>query len=220
MCLRFAKPVQLLRRGFDAGLKVSQGVYTSVDNVLSLSPNSDKLHREERSHVYISKGVGLMLDLKPRWGMAERKADELTAPFSSPPIPVLEIAENNGVNVVFADFGSNSEKVAGLCDFENARIYVNQDESAERQAFTMAHELGHWLLHREIYLSDPGRYPVLPRFSLPNQSDPLEKEANKFAATLLVPLRLLRPVKSSTASSLASVFGVSRTMMEYRLRNA
>lgn len=49
MCLWFAKPVQLLWRGFDAGLKVSRAVYTSVDNVLSLSPDSDKLHHEERT---------------------------------------------------------------------------------------------------------------------------------------------------------------------------
>lgn len=160
-----------------------------------------------------------MLGVRPRWDVAEQKAEKLSAPYSSPPIPVLEIAEGNGVNVVFADFGSNSEKVAGLCDFQNARIYVNQDETSERQAFTIAHELGHWILHRDIFVADPDRYPVLPRFSAPNQSDPLEKEANKFAACLLVPARLLRPVKDAPVSDLASVFGVSRTMMEFRVKN-
>lgn len=160
-----------------------------------------------------------MLGLKPRWDLAEQRANELTAPYSSPPTPVLEIAEDNGVNVVFADFGVNAETVSGLCDFPNSRIYVNQDDSSERQAFTIAHELGHWLLHRAIFEKEPDRYPVLPRFSHPNHADPLEKEANKFAATLLVPLNLLRPVKNSPVSALASVFGVSRTMMEYRLKN-
>ncbi|UWQ52739.1 ImmA/IrrE family metallo-endopeptidase [Leisingera caerulea] len=156
---------------------------------------------------------------KPRWKLAEDKANALTRHYSSPPIPVLEIAEQNGVNVVFADFGENSEAVSGFCDFRNARIYVNSADLPERQSFTMAHELGHWLLHRTIYEQSPESYPVLPRFSNPNRHDPLEKEANKFAACLLVPERLLAPVKNAPVSALAGVFGVSRTMMEYRLKN-
>ena len=156
---------------------------------------------------------------RPRWGLAERKATELTSDYSSPPIPVLEIAEMCGVNVIFADFGENSEKVSGFCDFENERLYVNADDLSERQSFTMAHELGHWLLHRDFFLKNPDRYPVLPRFSDPNRGDPMEKEANKFAACLLVPERLLKPVIGAPISSLASVFGVSRTMMEFRVRN-
>lgn len=156
---------------------------------------------------------------KPRWSLAQSKADELSAPYSAPPIPVYEIAENNGVNVVFADFGVNAEKVSGFCDFESKRLYVNRDDSPQRQAFTMAHELGHWVMHREFFVAHPEKYPVLPRFSDPNRNDPMEKEANKFAACLLVPDRLLRPVKGASVSALAGVFGVSRTMMEYRVKN-
>ncbi|MGS4883618.1 ImmA/IrrE family metallo-endopeptidase [Roseibium sp. MB-4] len=157
--------------------------------------------------------------LRPRWSHAEKEAERLTKLISSPPVPVYEIAESNGVNVIFADFGANAEKVSGLCDFENARIYVNQDDSTERQAFTMAHEFGHWVLHRDFFLKNPDKYPVLPRFHSPNRDDPMEKEANKFAACLLVPERLLKPVKGAPISALASSFGVSRTMMEFRLRN-
>ena len=73
--------------------------------------------------------MGLMLLTRPRWQKAINTADELTSGISSPPIPVYEIAESNGVNVIFADFGENSEKVSGLCDFTTARIYVNKDDS-------------------------------------------------------------------------------------------
>ena len=156
---------------------------------------------------------------RPRWKLAERKANELTREFSSPPIPVLEIAERSGVNVVFANFGANSEKVSGFCDFENSRLYVNAEDIQERQSFTMAHELGHWLLHRSFFLKNPELYPVLPRFSDPDRDNPMEKEANKFAACLLVPERLLKPVQGAPISRLASVFGVSRTMMEFRVKN-
>lgn len=156
---------------------------------------------------------------RPRWKLAKVKAAELTDGISTPPIPVYEIAERNGVNVVFVDFGKHRESVSGLCDFKAARIYVNKDDSPERQAFTMGHELGHWILHKDHYLKDPDSYPVLPRFSDPNRDNPMEKEANSFAACLLVPERLLRPVKGAPVSALAKTFGVSRTMMEFRLKN-
>jgi Zn-dependent peptidase ImmA (M78 family) len=164
--------------------------------------------------------VGVMLPfMRPRWELAERKANELATPFSSPPIPVLEIAEQNGANVIFADFGKNSEKVSGFCDFNSSRLYVNKDDSTERQSFTIAHELGHWILHRSVFLADPSKYAVLPRFSDPNKDDLCEKEANKFAACLLVPDRLIRPVRSAPIAKLASIFRVSRTMMEFRVKN-
>lgn len=156
---------------------------------------------------------------RPRWDVAERKAFELTKDISTPPVPVLEIAESNGVNVMFVDFGEHSQRVSGLCDFREARIYVNKLDGIGRQTFTMAHELGHWLLHRETFLSDPERYPVFPRFNKPDYSDPYEKEANKFAACLLVPQHLLKPVGGAPVSVLAKMFGVSRLMMENRLKN-
>ena len=149
----------------------------------------------------------------------EAKANALAAPYSTPPIPVYEIAEQNGVNVVVVDFGKHSESVSGLCDFVNARLYVNAKDSTERKTFTIAHELGHWMLHRDIFAADPDRYPVLPRFSDPHRGDPLEMEANRFAATLLVPERLLAPVRGASISQLAGIFGVSRSMMEFRIKN-
>lgn len=162
--------------------------------------------------------VGLM-GRAPRYTIAKQTADRLTAEFSAPPIPVLEIAERNGVDVVFADFAEAKDSVAGFCDFEGEKLYVNDADSTSRQMFTMAHELGHWMLHREIFEADPESYPVLPRFQDPDRDNPLEKEANAFAANLLVPKRMLLPVKSAGVAALASAFGVSLTMMEFRLKS-
>lgn len=156
---------------------------------------------------------------KPRWDLVARKADELSAPYSAPPIPVLEIAEQNGVDVVFSNFGVEGDKVAGFCDFENARIYVNADDFLPRQTFTMAHELGHWVLHKDFFDAHPERYQILPRFQSVARHDPFEQEANSFAANLLVPKRLLAPVRHASVTSLAQIFAVSRSMMENRLKN-
>lgn len=155
----------------------------------------------------------------PRRSWAEEKANELSEGYTSPLIPVFEIAEENGVNVVFADFLEYSEKVSGFCDFENAKLFVNKSDSTNRQSFTIAHELGHWILHRNLFEAEPETYPVLPRFSKTDDSNPLEQEANHFAANLLVPKRLLKPLIHAPVSFLADVFGVSRIMMEYRVKN-
>jgi len=156
---------------------------------------------------------------RTRWDLAERKANELTKDYSSPPIPVVEIAESNGVDVVFADFGLHSQKVAGFCDFGAAKLYVNKSDIYERQLFTISHEFGHWVLHREYFIDHPEEYPVLPRFQSVDKNNSMEQEANKFAACLLVPERLLKPVSRAPVSALAGVFKVSKTMMEFRLKN-
>lgn len=158
--------------------------------------------------------------IAPRRQLAKRLADGITKVYSSPPIPVLEIAQDKGVQVVFASFGRYSQSVAGFCDFEGARLLVNSDDIPTRQNFTLAHELGHWIMHRDIFLKNPDKYSVLPRANSYGLNAPLEREANTFAAHLLVPSRLLNRVRTPTTSvtALADIFRVSRTMMEIRIR--
>lgn len=155
----------------------------------------------------------------PRKELTKDKADSLTQDYTSPPIPVLDIAESQGVNVVFDEMGKYSELISGFCDFRKQRLFVNANDHVSRQTFTIAHELGHWLLHRDFFLEDASRYPVLPRFQSVDVSNPYEQEANDFAANLLVPARLLVPVRGAPVSVLASIFGVSKQMMEIRLKN-
>jgi Zn-dependent peptidase ImmA (M78 family) len=156
---------------------------------------------------------------RPRWDFARAQADKLSDPYSVPPVPVLEIAERSGVDVILDPFDRFSEVVAGFCDFASRRLYVNSNDPISRQTFTIAHELGHWVLHRDYFLERPESYPVLPRFQKTVTNNPFEQEANCFAANLLVPRRLLLPVRGAPVSELASIFSVSREMMENRLKN-
>lgn len=155
----------------------------------------------------------------PRQNFVKEKAFELVKGYTSPPIPILEIAEENDVNVVFDNMGSYSQVIAGFCDFKSKKLYVNAGDHINRKTFTIAHELGHWILHRDFFLAHPDDYPVLPRFQSPDSSNPYEQEANSFAAQVLVPQHLLLPVKHVPVSVLAKIFGVSRQMMEIRLKN-
>ena len=156
---------------------------------------------------------------EPRRGLAIREADTLSEVYGAAPVPVVEVAERNGVEVVLGDFGRNRDRVSGLCDFEKRKILVNSADTFVRRCFTIAHELGHWVLHRRFYEENPEEYRFLSRFRHTDDRGPSEREANCFAAHLLVPDRLLVPVVgAATATELADIFHVSRTEMEYRIR--
>ncbi len=140
--------------------------------------------------------------------------------ISAPPIDPEEIAEKMGVNVTYAKFGEPyRNEVSGFISFSDngsAEIVINSDISVNRKIFTIAHELGHYVLHREWAKSD--NY-VLPRVNDYNEGKPdEEREADAFAANLLVPEGLLRKYADiSTADDLSEIFLVSNQVIENRL---
>jgi Zn-dependent peptidase ImmA (M78 family) len=82
-----------------------------------------------------------------------------------------------------------------------------------RRRFTIAHELGHFILHRRNpdYLASPGA-TGLPL---------VEAEAHAFAAALLMPAALLRPAADSCEgdwSQLLKPFLTTNGAVERRLR--
>lgn len=90
----------------------------------------------------------------------------------------------------------------------------------QQQSFAIAYELFRATVHRECYVKNMWEYSDgLPRFG-PGPKDTISREAKTFAMHLLVPGRLLKPVKSPGmgAAQLAQIFLVSRTLMEERLR--
>lgn len=135
--------------------------------------------------------------------------------IDTPPVNARELAENYGLTVKFARFPDNYKTVCGFIDFDNAVMYVNEADSAYRQNFTIAHELGHWLLHRE----NRDEYKVLMRRPIGGETDDREKEANVFAAELLVPKEMLKKYTKEGLSSfqLSEIFMVSESVINYRL---
>ena len=92
---------------------------------------------------------------------------------------------------------------------------MNTNHPAVRQRFTLAHELGHAVLHHGSKHIDYRR-----NFSAPD--DPREVEANKFAAELLMPEGEFRGVWASRYADRARVaayFGVSEDAAKYRAAN-
>ena len=133
--------------------------------------------------------------------------------ITEPPINPVKLARSYGLEVISADF--KHEKVAGYIDFDKKTIYIAKSDPVNRKTFTIAHELGHWFLHKDTI--DRSKIPVLYRNGLLN-SDPIEKEANAFAANLLVPTEFLRQYKDDySVDELAKIFNVSRDVMGFRL---
>jgi Zn-dependent peptidase ImmA (M78 family) len=139
---------------------------------------------------------------------------------TEPPVRVAEIAEAYSWPVKFVTWPPQYAHVSGYCDFDEHHIAVNAAEPAKRQRFTIAHELGHAILHREIIRSAPNRYNALLRAPLGGVKDPLEQEANMFAAHLLVPRNMLdRYVNVASDAELSTVFIVSEDVIRYRRQN-
>lgn len=111
------------------------------------------------------------------------------------------------------------------------KISVKSNDHYFRQRFTMAHELGHFLLHSDKIgegVDDSVQYRSEPYGNFYNQyiSTIEETEANKFAAGVLMPEELLIPhlerhdwrVSDIDVKGLATRFQVSPKAMEIRLQ--
>lgn len=162
--------------------------------------------------------AGNILD-RPDYRSAERAALNLLREMdiTVPPVNPVKIAEELGVKVWFATFTGESQNVSGFYDCEDNSIYVNKDEYPPRQTFTIAHELGHKMLHQEWANSED--YKVLWRDVEGQEQDSKEVEANTFAANLLMPKFLMDKYidRDLSPSKMATLFAVSVPAMRNRL---
>ena len=148
---------------------------------------------------------------------------------ASAPVPVEEIAGRLGAKLVFEPI---EQDVSGMLyrEGESAIIGVNSLHANTRQRFTIAHEIGHLLLHE----GKPMFVDKLVRVNLRDATssaatDKQEIEANRFAAELLMPVAfvesevrdLLKRNEDISVDEftqkMADRFKVSRQAMEIRL---
>ncbi len=130
----------------------------------------------------------------PTKSSIQRTVEEilLSAGVQSPPVPVEEIAARHGAEIRFEPFEGD---LSGLLFREQGRaiIGVNSWHAEVRQRFTIAHELGHLLLHQRGELHVDRDFRVHKRDDRSSQAiDSFEITANAFAAELLMPTGLVR----------------------------
>jgi Zn-dependent peptidase ImmA (M78 family) len=145
---------------------------------------------------------------------AQRMIEEFG--FSAPPINPVTLARDLGIKLWFVKLGEQYQNVSGFYDAAEDAIYVSKDEYPKRQTFTIAHELGHRVLHREWAASND--YRVLMRDQHLKVSDEREQEANAFAAHLLVPTKMLARYRHvASVEELSDLFVVSMPVVRNRL---
>ena len=119
------------------------------------------------------------------------------------------------------------ESISGLIrrksdgDFE---IVVNARHALTRRRFTVAHEIGHFIFHRDRLArgtSDTLAYRIDGRvFPNPLIGPEQERQANNFAANLLIPNSFLRAAQAAgitDPNELAKEFQVSPAAMRIKL---
>lgn len=121
-----------------------------------------------------------------------------------------------GVKLEYADMDSTlSGSLSKQGEFW--LIKVNKVHSKTRQRFSIAHELGHFVYHKD----DENEF-VDTTFFRGMTSDNFENTANRFASELLMPedqvRQLIEKDNVRSVSELASRFGVSSAAMLYRVK--
>lgn len=150
------------------------------------------------------------------------------------PVPVEQIARDQGAELRIEGMeASDNSNISGFLyrERDKAIIGVNAAHHPNRRRFTVAHELGHLLLHGPADGIRVDDVHVDRAFHLRSQlssegTDPAEREANFFAAELLMPEHFLTtevqsfdPADDAAAKDLAKRYGVSVQAMMIRLSN-
>lgn len=129
--------------------------------------------------------------------MAPRRAEAIARRIINehgikrPPVPIESLAERLGAQISYSPFDGD---LSGMVfrDDNKVIIGVNSLHHPNRQRFTIAHEIGHMLLHKGQEVHVDRTYRVNLRNDLSSQAVSREEiEANAFAAALLMPEGML-----------------------------
>lgn len=116
----------------------------------------------------------------------------------------IGIVNDSAVNVLDGESG----RIVRIGD--KTRIIVNDDHTMQRRRFTIAHELGHFLLGHlgtDVSQLNRRRYDIKPG---------KESEADAFAARLLAPACVLWALDLHTADEIAGLCNMSVRAAGYR----
>lgn len=153
---------------------------------------------------------------RPRFSFVERLADRLItdARLKAPPIPVKRIVAAQGCSIRTLDL----KDVSGILvrSAKGNFIGVNGTHHETRKRFTIAHELGHFMLHEGQAVRYDRDFRVSLRSDESSAGTNVEEvEANFFAASLLMPDRMLSTDLRAGSIDLEDVEGVREIARAY-----
>jgi len=131
-------------------------------------------------------------------------------------IDLEAVAWTRGITVRSRPLKGCEARIFG--DGSRAIVSVNSASSAERRRFSLAHEIGHWEMHRGKVL-----FCRSDDIGGDRGASAIERMANQYAAELLMPSYILNPIAErkpltfAIIDQVAQEFRVSRTAAAIRL---
>lgn len=159
---------------------------------------------------------------KPRVGFCRQTARKVLKNhgLGGPPTGFDEILRKEGLEVVELDW---PQKTSGILLRANGVIGVNANHAPVRRRFSVAHELGHHFLQHHLWFEKNHQVTLdsPPAEGCEGALKTPEREADIFAAELLMPLAILKKhaTKGRTPQELARLFEVSEQTMFYALQD-
>lgn len=149
----------------------------------------------------------------------EELIDELKALSYAPfPIDLEAIYKLYNIEIIYE---AMDKEISGILEKRRSGwiVFVNQWHHLHRQRFTLAHELAHFFLHRNIMQ----KFTDVSYFSRTNEKrSKMEIEADQFAANLLMPKEIfIEQIESgnNSISNLSDIFKVSMLAVKFRAKN-
>ena len=145
------------------------------------------------------------------------------------PVNLKRLAKRMNITLEYMPL---KDELSGMSFIEDGRAYigVNSLHSINRQRFTIAHEIGHHVLHEKLLRTGTHVDTIILRRDhlSAKGTDSAEVQANAFASELLVPNYLLESKLPSGADMqndellqrLANEMKISSTALHYRLARA
>jgi Zn-dependent peptidase ImmA (M78 family) len=128
-----------------------------------------------------------------RVGYARNLARKLVKDLklSGPPVSEQEAARLAGLDVIPYDF---PPEISGVLVYSGdiKAIGVNKSHAPVRQRFSIAHELGHFMLRHDNDFFLDFSDPAISQLGEEQADNSAEIEANEFAAELLMPMDMLK----------------------------
>jgi hypothetical protein len=140
----------------------------------------------------------------------------------APPVPIEKLIIFLGLHQEIHDLHSffdikrdGAGDLLGAICFKTSTIYVHENIDPDgaswlegRFNFTLGHEVGHWVLHRDEFITSSEQASLFDDNRLPeivcrqsDKSKPIEVQANRFASCLLLPRDLVSRAWQTKAGS-------------------
>lgn len=169
---------------------------------------------------------------RKKFGMVKRKVNKLLSDCNinldaidvnnkaSIAVDIEGIAKHQNIKIIYHPF---SNEISGVFYKKEGKLFlgVNSTHPKRRQRFTIAHELGHYILHSDDILHYNEKIEDV-YFRADKIQSKEESIANHFAAEILMPAELIQKCINNGVEQigkLSELFNVSEGAMRYRLIN-